>query len=138
MLEKSPKKYIKEFDVWAIQKKILDERKLPDTFFFLEREIWWTAIGVNVGNEIDGKNENFERPVLILKKLDSNNFIGIPISTKNNLREIKHTTSYHKGERYILLKQIRHFSAKRLLKFAVQMDEEEFLIVKDKVINVLR
>jgi len=47
-----------------------DKKILPDDFFFLEGEVWWTALGVNIGHEIDGKNEFCERPVVILKKID--------------------------------------------------------------------
>lgn len=37
-------------------------------FYFKEREIWWCLLGMNVGHEQDGKNENFESPVSVLKK----------------------------------------------------------------------
>ena len=37
--------------------------------YFREKEIWWASLGANIGYEQDGKNDNFERPVLILKSL---------------------------------------------------------------------
>lgn len=36
--------------------------------YFNEREVWWASVGINIGNEVDGKNGYFERPVLVLKK----------------------------------------------------------------------
>ena len=33
-----------------------------------EGEIWWAAVGENVGVEIDGKNEKYSRPVLVQTK----------------------------------------------------------------------
>jgi mRNA interferase MazF len=39
---------------------------------FEEREIWWCHLGLNVGDEENGKNESFNRPVLILKKFNRN------------------------------------------------------------------
>ncbi len=50
---------------------------------FHEGEIWWTHVGENVGHELCGKNEKFTRPVLIFRKLNSDMFIGIPLTTKH-------------------------------------------------------
>lgn len=49
---------------------------------FKEGQIWWVYLGENVGSEINGKGENFTRPVLILRKLSPSIFIGIPLTTK--------------------------------------------------------
>ncbi len=56
----------KDFEAW--HKKKVGIHKKPKTVFFHEREIWWCALGANVGNEQDGKGALFTRPVLILKK----------------------------------------------------------------------
>jgi mRNA interferase MazF len=57
----------KDFRKWHFRKKLVHESKnIP---YFYEREIWWCSIGLNVGYEQDGKNDNFERPVLVLKKI---------------------------------------------------------------------
>jgi mRNA interferase MazF len=128
--------YEKDYDRWNNKKKDLNKRVLPDSFFFLEREIWWTSTGTNIGREIDGKHENFERPVLILKKFSEYDFIGLPISTKKNIYEILHKMIYHNEPRYVLLKQTRYYSSKRLLRLIMRMEESEFLIVRDKVMNL--
>ena len=39
--------------------------------YFYEREIWWASLGENIGFEQNGKDENFSRPVLILKKFNN-------------------------------------------------------------------
>ncbi|MFA5871014.1 MAG: hypothetical protein WC842_03995 [Candidatus Paceibacterota bacterium] len=57
--------YKKDFDSWNIQKKKINTRE--KVIFCNIREIWWCSLGVNIGSEEDGKNELFERPVLILK-----------------------------------------------------------------------
>ena len=57
----------KDFDNWNNIKKKLDKReKYPS---FKEREIWWTNIGLNVGDEECGKGEKSVRPILIVKKV---------------------------------------------------------------------
>ncbi len=42
-----------------------------NNIYFYEGQIWWAALGKNIGYEIDGKNENFNRPVLIIKNIPS-------------------------------------------------------------------
>ncbi|HBM45364.1 MAG: 2,4-dihydroxyhept-2-ene-1,7-dioic acid aldolase [Parcubacteria group bacterium GW2011_GWF2_38_76] len=49
---------------------------------FREREIWWCSLGENIGFEQDGKNEKFERPVLILRKFNCGMFFGIPLTSQ--------------------------------------------------------
>src|SRR5579864_8524776 len=55
----------KNFDAWNEQKKVADGREIASDFFFHERELWWCALGANMGVEADGKHDLFERPVLI-------------------------------------------------------------------------
>ena len=64
------------FDVWNSLKKDIDINNVD--FSFSEKEIWWCSLGKNIGNEQDGKNRNFERPVLIFKKWNSEFFVGLP------------------------------------------------------------
>ena len=61
---------MKNFDTWNKEKKNL-ENIGHDTLAFHEREIWWCSIGFNLGDEQDGKNELFERPILVLKKFNN-------------------------------------------------------------------
>ena len=74
----------KDFDIWNKQKKLLNIRNITN-LYFSERQIWWCSIGCNIGSEIDGKHINFERPVLILKKVNKAQFIGIPLTSKKKI-----------------------------------------------------
>lgn len=51
---------------------------------FKEWQIWWCAVGENVGAEINGKGKDFARPVVICKKFNKNGFLGIPLTTKDH------------------------------------------------------
>jgi hypothetical protein len=42
----------KDFDHWNKHKKKL--HTLGERPFYHAREIWWCAVGVNIGNELDG------------------------------------------------------------------------------------
>lgn len=58
----------KDFDKWSRNKKLLEEHAYAQLSFH-EREIWWCSLGLNLGDEQDGKHQDFERPVLVLRFL---------------------------------------------------------------------
>lgn len=83
--------YEKDFKSWNKVKERLDENSQGISFY--EKEIWWCSLGVNVGHEQDGKGSMFIRPVYILKKINSNMFIGIPL-TSNLKNDYAHIAFY--------------------------------------------
>ncbi len=106
--------YIKKFDKWNSLKKKLDEK--DQVWSFREKEIWWCSLGVNVGCEEDGKGKKFLRPVYVLNKVNSNRFIGIPI-TSTLKHDHLHVAFYFKYNlSTALLSQIRMLDRKRLVK----------------------
>jgi mRNA interferase MazF len=128
--------YIKNYDMWNHKKKELEERILPDDFFFLEGEVWWAMLGVNIGHEIDGKNELFERPILVFRKLDENLLIALPLTSKQKEGE-RFYTLYYKGEtRTILLSQSRTISSKRLLRLIHRISNTEFITIQKQIITL--
>ena len=104
---------IKRFLEWiGLKEKIHKGDSVP--LFFNEGEIWWCAIGENIGIEINGKGKSFSRPVFVYKKLSKGGFLGIPLST-----QIKTGTWYvkidFKGQKNIAnLAQVRVFSSSRM------------------------
>lgn len=124
--------YIKNFDNWNKKKKLLDEATVQPPYF-KEKEIWWLSIGVNVGFEEDGKDSNFVRPVLVIKKFNRNIFLGIPLSTKikNNIYYVKIT---HQNKNIsAMISQIKTFSSKRILNKIGALDNEDFDLVMGKI-----
>ena len=47
-----------------------------------EGEVWWAALGENIGIEINGKSDVYSRPVLIFKKFSRHGFMGIPLTSQ--------------------------------------------------------
>lgn len=70
----------KEFEIWNKKKQTLHHSNKD--IYFRKGEIWWCALGVNIGYEQDGKNEKFERPVLVLRKINRHLALTIPLSSK--------------------------------------------------------
>ena len=129
--------YKKDFDKWSNKKKILNNKIISNSLFFLEGEIWWASIGVNIGEEIDGKNEDFERPILIIRKFDENNFIGIPITSTSNEGRFFHPIQHKNAPYYVSLKQIRFLNIRRLLRLIRRVGDDELIIIRNKIIDIL-
>jgi hypothetical protein len=83
----------KDFWKWHSLKSEI-EKQIPSPLFY-EREIWWCSVGANVGAEEDGKNDPFERPVLVLRKFNRDMFWGIPITSKEKYGEYYYPFSLH-------------------------------------------
>jgi mRNA interferase MazF len=124
---------MKDFDKWNKEKKQVNNKIPGYDFFFHAREIWWCSVGVNVGVETDGKNNNFERPVLILKKFNKEHFWGIPLTTNEKEGDFYQKIKHNKGTSWAILSQIRSFSTKRLLRKIGRISEDELLQIKSKI-----
>ena len=119
----------KDFDGWNKIKKDLDKRE--EKFFFKEGEIWWMSVGLNVAKESCGKGIIFRRPVLVLKKLSSDTFIGLPLSSKEKIGSWFIDITVGNKKRYVLLYQIRMFSTNRFESRLATVDDNDFKSVKN-------
>jgi mRNA interferase MazF len=71
----------KDFDRWNKLKKAINAADEATRVYFHEGDIWWARLGVNVGYEIDGKQRQFARPVIVLKKYNRYSFLALPLTT---------------------------------------------------------
>lgn len=132
----------KEFDLWNSQKKSLSSA--GRVIYAHPREVWWCAIGVNIGSEIDGKNENFERPVLVVRVYNRETMLVLPITSKEKLDDFHYgikiqAINSKTGEEYtkpvwVKLTQARVISNNRLLRKVDVIQEADF----DKIIDVFK
>ncbi len=120
------KKYIKNFADWNNQKQKIDGYKSQSTLYIKEREVWWISIGINVGAEIDGKNELFERPVLIFRKVGREQFYGLPLTSKEKSGPFYRLVHYGDSLGNVCLSQLRVFSTKRLIRKIDVISQIEF------------
>ena len=104
----------KDFDGWNKKKKEANDR--IDHVLFYEREIWWCILGLNVGFEQDGKHDNFERPVLILRKWSKNTFVGLPLTIKIKKGSYFFDLSVNNENSVAILSQARTLDKRRLLR----------------------
>lgn len=110
-----------------------------DELYFKEREIWWAHMGANVGSEQNGKNDGFDRPILILKKFTANMFWGIPITTQQKDGSYYYPTSHNEDQKQqiIVLHQMRAMSSKRLIKKQRRLPVDEFEEVRNQIKNLI-
>jgi len=103
-----------------------------------KKQVWWLSIGLNVGVEEDGKNNNFERPVLIVKVFNRQCFLGIPITSadKSN-KKYYFPITYNQKKFFLILSQIRLFSVKRLSRKIYKIDSADFLQIKKELKKVI-
>jgi len=126
----------KDFDKWNNIKKELENNQ--EKFFFKEGEIWWMSVGVNIANESCGKGDIFRRPVLILRKLSGNSFVGLPLSSKEKVGSWFADVTINSQKRYVLLYQIRMFSTNRFESRLATLDDNDFKKIKEKLKQLLK
>ena len=125
---------MKNFDEWNDVKKSIDSKDINRDLFYHAREVWWCSLGQNVGAEADGKNEFFERPVLIIKKFNSEMVLAIPMTSKEKIGKYFLKVSHDKGDSYANLSQLKVISTKRLQRKIGMINEGDFnLAIKDIV-----
>lgn len=114
----------KRFNIWMPLKENIHctGRKWE----FREREIWWMAVGENIGTEVNGKGDNFLRPVLVVRKYGPGGFFGIPLSSQIH-GGIWYTNFNSKGKKQCaLLSQASSFSSHRLYGYISRINKADF------------
>jgi len=118
----------KNFDDWFVLKPQVNNGNKK--VLFQEREIWWCSIGINVGCETDGKNNLCERPVLVYKKYNSNQFFGFPVTSVFKEGKYYCELTLKNKKSVVMLSQGRTFDGKRLIRKLTKLTSLEFEKVK--------
>ena len=123
---------MKEFDTWNNLKKKIELRENPP--FANKRDIWWCSIGLNIGSEQDGKNELFERPVLVIKVYSKTMLRVIPLTSKSKMSPYHVPISYSGRIGTAVVSQAKTISTKRLSRKLSRLDPVQF----KKVLQAVR
>ena len=118
------KEIVKDFDGWIVRKKAI--HAMPGTAFAHPREIWWCSVGVNIGAEIDVKNENYERPVIVIKVYNKETLLVLPITSLEKNDRFHHKINADKKTVWVKLTQHRVISNKRLIRKIDMLGQTEF------------
>lgn len=118
----------KHFDEWMVLKRNL--HNMNRLRLIHEGEIWWCAMGENVGIEINGKHEVYSRPVLVFKKLSRFGFMGIPLTSQSHTGDWYASFVFRDKEEIAALAQARVLSVARLYKRMGTISDSDFDLVK--------
>ncbi len=127
---------IKDFDIWNEEKKrIHGEGRAP---FYHAREIWWCALGINIGFEQDGSGRERNRPVLILKGLSADTCLIVPLTTSANNHTWRPSVGVIEGQdARAIISQMRVIDAKRLQRKITYLNKEIFEQIRKTVKEML-
>jgi mRNA interferase MazF len=102
----------KDFSKWFKKKMVVHNEKARP--FFRDGEVWFTALGENVGFEQDGRGDNYLRPVAIIRKFNNEIFWAVPLTKNKKRGEFYFSFSLDGNTSTAILSQIRLVDAKRL------------------------
>ncbi len=103
-----------------------------------EREIWWVSLGLNVGVETDGKHDDFERPVLVIKRFNREMLWILPVTSQIKSSLFHEKFVLQDKEYYAAVTQIRTVSTKRILRKAGMISIIDFKNIKERIISFLQ
>lgn len=120
---------MKQYDAWNEVKKKTEQNNR--TLGIKQREIFWVKIGQNLGSEEYGKDKDFVRPVVIIRKLTHDLFIGVPLTTTIKDSDYFHSFEYINNTRgsvqnTAMILQIRAMSIKRILSRIGMVNKNDF------------
>ena len=119
-------KILRWFSEWA---KLKPHIHFSDSegIFPKKREIWWVSLGQNIGVEMNGKNDAFERPVLVIKVFNSQASLVAPVSSMVHKDQYLFPFKNIFGVLNVVnLSQLRTISSKRFRRKIGEMDTQEF------------
>lgn len=120
-----------KYDEWNEQKKKLSAN--DKRIFFKEGEIWWCALGMNLGEEVYGKGKVFRRPVLVLRKVTGSLCIVLPTTSQKKSGSWYHQISVDGVERSVMMHQVKFVTTKRFESRITSMSQNEFQELKNAV-----
>ncbi len=125
---------MKDFDGWnKIKKKV----NISDRVSVREGEVYWCRLGTNVGVEQDGKGEDFQRPVLVLKKFSRKIILVAPLTTVPHVGSWYFPVRYFGRTQQVILNQVRPIDTRRLLKGMGEISRKELRRIKEAYIRLI-
>ena len=134
------KKVAKYFIDWTKKKIRCHINEPKNELYFRKREIWWAALGKNIGFEMDGKHEYFSRPVLVIKKYSKDMCFILPLTTRIKADSPPYQYKFYLNKKLnaVNLSQGKTISSKRLMQKEGLMDKKPFDEVVEKFVDFLK
>jgi mRNA interferase MazF len=106
--------------------------------FYKPREVWWCALGENIGFEQDGTGEDFDRPVIVIRPFSKNVCWVIPLTTSQKKNIYHFDLGQIDGKKVAaIISQLRLVDTKRFIDRLAVLDESVFNKLKESVKRLL-
>lgn len=123
---------MKDFDNWNNQKKKIDEIK--ENKYYHPRDIWWCRLGLNVGFEQDGKDKEYERPVVVLNSFGPNICLVVPLTTSSHLHKYRIPIGVVDNQNATaILSQIKVIDTKRFVEKIGVINKDMFVKIQKRI-----
>ncbi len=110
-----------------------DEGKL-----YKAREVWWCALGVNVGYEQDCVGSEYHRPVLIIKGFSKYVCLVVPLTTSEKTNPYHFSLGVIGGRKsFAIISQLRLIDTRRLVDKVCTLNQETFSNIKNRIKEIL-
>ena len=126
----------KDFDRWNKKKKALNANE-TEPLYFREGDIWWVHLGVNIGYEVDGKQSNFARPVIVLRKYNKYSFLALPLTTRASPSPYKIPIGDVAGKQaFAIVSQLRNIDSRRLYQKIAWLPPDLLLLIRNETFRI--
>jgi len=124
----------KNFDKWNEVKK--STHFVGETVKAHQREIWRVSFGVNIGVEIDGKHNSYERSAIILRRFNDDMIWVVPVTSQKKKSPF-YLEFILEGKTYwAALTQLRTVSTKRLLRKIGMIPKKNFADMQREIVEL--
>ena len=127
-----------EFDSWNLVKQDINKKDNKNFLHVKTKEIRYINMWKNIWFESNWKNNNFKRPVLVLKIVWSLVFIvSMTTKWKDNRFYYKLNNKYFWKDSYLTLSQVKTQDKKRFIQRIWKIDTDEFIKIKENLKQLL-
>ena len=128
-----------DFDRWNLIKKRMETKGEIRNLYPKEKDVWICALGKNIGFEQDGSDDNFLRPMLIVKKFNNQMFWAVPLTSKQKSYDFYYNFTDPSGKKgSLILAQMRLISIKRCESLLYVLPHSLFQEAKERLRKYLR
>lgn len=99
-------------------------------------QIWWAGVGKNIGTELDGKNARFSRPVIVYKKLCSNKFMAIPLTSRPHEGSWYVPFTHNNKQEIAVIGDAKIINVKRLYRLIGRIDDADYKRIRAGFIDL--
>lgn len=123
----------KNTDKWHKIEAYLINQSVRQNFY--QRDIWHCYLGKNIGDEENGsKNFDYTRPIIIIRKFNTNIFLCVPITKTAKDGEYYFKFSFiDSQDSYAIISQLNTLDAKRLISKIGYINKKDFRTLTERL-----